>query len=270
MSIQRNPDGRRSVRVEAEVPGTPEQVWRAIATGPGISAWFVPTKVEERVGGEVTCDFGSGQLSTSKITAWNPPHRFAAEDKGWAPGMPPVATEWTVEAKAGGTCIVRVVHSLFASTDDWNGQLEGTEGGWATYFRVLRRYLQQFAGQQCAVVQAMAMTTAPTDIAWQRLTAACMVADPRAGQRALLQLDAGNRFAGAIDRVDAAAPNRSMLVHLEAPFAGTLLAGAYSCGGSMVSVQAYLYGARTVAAAGVLQQALQQWLTTQFPAEAQA
>ena len=33
-----------------EVPGTPDEVWQAIATGPGISSWFVPTKFEDRDG----------------------------------------------------------------------------------------------------------------------------------------------------------------------------------------------------------------------------
>jgi uncharacterized protein YndB with AHSA1/START domain len=28
-----------------EVPGTPEQVWRAIATAKGMSAWFAPTEM---------------------------------------------------------------------------------------------------------------------------------------------------------------------------------------------------------------------------------
>jgi hypothetical protein len=43
-----------------------------------------------------------------------------------------MATEWFVEALDGGTCIVRVVHSLFADTDDWNNQLTSTESGWPT------------------------------------------------------------------------------------------------------------------------------------------
>jgi hypothetical protein len=43
MSVKIDPSGRRSVQVEVEVPGTPEQVWQAIATGPGVSSWFVPT-----------------------------------------------------------------------------------------------------------------------------------------------------------------------------------------------------------------------------------
>ena len=45
MSVKKEASGRRSVQVEFEVPGTPEEVWQAIATGPGISSWFVPTEV---------------------------------------------------------------------------------------------------------------------------------------------------------------------------------------------------------------------------------
>ena len=47
MSVKKEASGRRSVQVEVEVPGTPEEVWQAIATGPGISAWFTPAEFEE-------------------------------------------------------------------------------------------------------------------------------------------------------------------------------------------------------------------------------
>lgn len=50
MSVKKEPSGQRSVQVEVEVPGTPEEVWRAIATGPGISSWFVPTRCERQGG----------------------------------------------------------------------------------------------------------------------------------------------------------------------------------------------------------------------------
>src|ERR1041385_8145347 len=127
MSVKVDETGRRSIQVEVEVPGTPEEVWEAIASGPGISAWFVPTDLDGRVGGTMVCHFGPGMDSNATITAWNPPHSLAAESSGYAPGAPPLATEWIVEAKSGGTCVVRVVHSLFAGTDDWDDQLEGTE-----------------------------------------------------------------------------------------------------------------------------------------------
>ena len=160
MSVKKEASGRRSVQVEVELPGTPEEVWQAIATGPGISSWFCPAEIETGADGKparLILHMGPGMDSAAKITAWEPPTRLAAEDdQGWAPGMPPVATEWTVEARAGGTCLVRVVHSLFASTDDWDNQLEGTETGWPGFFRILRLYMTHFRGQRCSNIQVMA------------------------------------------------------------------------------------------------------------------
>ena len=154
MSVKKEASGRRSVQVEVEVPGTPEEVWQAIATGPGISSWFVPTEFEERDGKPVavTLNFGPGMESRSAVTAWDPPRMFAAQGEGWG-GSPPIADEWSVEARAGGVCVVRVVHSLFASTDDWDNQLEGTESGWPGFFRILRIYLTHFRGQRSAIMQ---------------------------------------------------------------------------------------------------------------------
>ena len=127
MSVKKEASGRRSIQVEVEVPGTPEEVWRAIATGPGVSSWFVPTEFEEHDGKPVAVkmNFGPGMESRAAVTDWDPPRRFAAQGKGWG-GSPPIATEWSVEARAGGVCLVRVVNSLFASTDDWDDQLEAT------------------------------------------------------------------------------------------------------------------------------------------------
>jgi len=50
MSVKKEANGRRSVQIEIEVPGTPEEVWQAIATGPGISSWLVPAEFEVRDG----------------------------------------------------------------------------------------------------------------------------------------------------------------------------------------------------------------------------
>src|SRR6476661_4516667 len=116
MSVKKEASGRRSIQVEVEVPGTPEEVWQAIATGPGISSWFAPTEVVARDGKPValTVNLGPGMETRSVVTAWDAPRMFATEGDGWFPGSPRIATEWSVEARAGGVCVVRVVQSLFA------------------------------------------------------------------------------------------------------------------------------------------------------------
>ena len=67
MSVKKEPSGRRSVSVEVEVPGTPEEVWQAIATGPGVSAWFVPTEIRDD--GTIVSNFGPGMEMVATRTA---------------------------------------------------------------------------------------------------------------------------------------------------------------------------------------------------------
>ena len=81
MSVKKEASGRRSVQAEVEVPGTPEEVWQAIASGPGISSWFVPTEFEQQDGKPVavTISFGPGIRPRAAVTAWDPPRQFVDE-----------------------------------------------------------------------------------------------------------------------------------------------------------------------------------------------
>src|SRR5271166_1345522 len=242
MSVKKEASGRHSVQVEVEVPGTPEEVWQAIATGPGISAWFVPAEFEERDGKPVAVklNFGPGMESRSVVTAWDPPRMFAKEADGWFPGSPPIATEWSVEARAGGVCVVRVVQSLFASTDDWDNQLIGTESGWPGFFRILRIYLTHFRGQRSAIMQFIAPVTGTEAEAWATLTAALGLNGVAAGQR--LPAPAGVPAIGGVVEHITQKPCYALL-RLDKPGPGTAALGAVQCGGSvMVTFSFYLYG----------------------------
>jgi uncharacterized protein YndB with AHSA1/START domain len=268
MSIKKEPSGRRSVQVEVEVKGTPEQVWQAIATGPGISSWFVPTQVDGRVGGTLTCDFGGGMVSATKITNWQPPLRFTAEGSEWLQGGPPVATEWIVESKAGGTCIVRVVHSLFASTDQWDDQIESTEQGWPSFFRVLRLYLERHAGERSATIQLMAMGKDSTKATWDVVLRALGTPQPRKGQRVQVQPSGAAAITATVESVDESDHGYGMLLHANAPVPGAILAGSVACMGMlMATLQIYLYGDRAAAVAADGAR-WQEWFGGLFPAQA--
>ena len=152
MSVNKEASGRRSVQVEVEVPGTPEEVWQAIATGPGISSWMVPAEFEEKAGKRVAVKMNFGVEIRAPVTAWEPPQRWAAQSDG-VPGSPPIGNEWSVEARGGGICIVRIVHSLFASTDDWDNQLEATESGWPGFLGSSGRSVRQsYSDASCCVL----------------------------------------------------------------------------------------------------------------------
>lgn len=265
MSVKKDASGRRTVSIEVEVPGTPEEVWRAIATGPGISAWFVPTRSEERAGGEVVCTFGPGMESPARITEWRPPERFVTEGDMGMPGSPKVATEWSVEARGGGRCVVRVVHSLFASTDDWDGQLTGLEEGWPTYFRILRMYLERHRGQASAAMQFVGFAAVSEAEAWQKTGGALGLLEVGEGRawRAPAGLPA---MAGVVEHRGRGSHKSTVLVRLEEPEPGAAYIGAFSCGGMvMVCVSVYLYGDGARAAVERDEPRWQRWMEEQYP-----
>lgn len=171
-------DERRFMEVSVDVTGTPEEVWQAIATGPGISSWFTPTEVEERIDGRVAFHLSEDMVSRGRITAWEPPHRFGYVEPDWSGDAPPLATEHIVETRGGGQCTVRFVSSLFTTRDEWDDQLESMEGGWSVFFEVLRLRLERFRGQPCTAFYAMRETPTPSDEAWLRLANGLNLASP--------------------------------------------------------------------------------------------
>ncbi len=267
MSIKKEPSGRRSVQVEVEVPGTPEEVWRAIATGPGVTSWFVPTRVEEDEHGKpvrVISDFGPGMESVAAVTAWDPPHRFAAEC-AWGPDMPSIATEWIVEARAGGKCVVRVVHSLFASTDDWDNQLEGLESGWPGFFRILRLYLTHFRTLRCSPIQVMGFASKSLSAAWEDLSTPFGLGNVRVGQQWRAPRDGVPMLAGVVEAVGEGKKPQNVLLRIDEPAPGIASLGAFDCGAVQVMVSLFLYGDNAAAVAAREEPAWRAWMNERFP-----
>jgi uncharacterized protein YndB with AHSA1/START domain len=266
MSITQDASGRRSVHVEVEVSGTPDEVWQAIATGPGISAWFVPAKFELGDGQPtaLTLDFGSGIVSTSTVTAWAPPHRWSAQSNGWLPGSPPIANEWTIDARADGTCLVRVAHSLVASSGDWDSQLEGTEAGWPAFLRTLQLYLRHFRGQRSAVMKCMLPVAATEAQAWATLTSALGLKGLHVGQHGAAPAGVP-AFSGVVEYAHEAPFDA--LLRVDQPCPGVAALGTVYCGDqTMVGLNFYLYGdsaADTVARESARWEA---WMQQRFPA----
>ena len=266
MSVKKEPSGRRYVQVEVEVPGSPEEVWQAIATGPGMSAWFVPTEIIEEDGKPVAIklNFGPGMESVSKITSWDPPRKFTAQGEGWG-NAPPIADEWHVEARAGGICVVRVVHSLFASTDEWDNQLEGTEHGWPAFFRILRLYLTHFRGQGGGVTKQWIVPAKGTEAeVWATLTEPLGLKGVNPGER--WQAASGAPQLGGVVEHASESPYQ-LLVRLDKPGPGVASLGVVTFGGSvMATISLYLYGRQAADVAARVEQSWQEWLNQHFPA----
>lgn len=264
MPVNKGQDGRRWVEAEVEVPGTPDQVWQAIATGPGVTSWFVPAQVEERVGGAVISNFGPGMESHATVTAWDPPHRFTAESRDLGPNGPTIATEWSVEAKSGDTCVVRVVHAWFADSDDWDGQFEAFTEGWPAFFRILRLYLARYRGQAGTNIQVLGVGQGGQAAAWAAFAGRLGLVGAKPGQRVEPAADAP-ALAGQVVHAADTEQSKELLLQLDAPAQGIghLFASKPIGGQIYLSVRLYLFDG--AAAAGQEEAAWRAWLGRHFP-----
>ena len=261
----RNDDtaGPRSIRLETEVPGTPEQVWEAIATGPGITAWFVPAKVDGREGGAIELDFGTGfGTDRGRITAWDPPHRFVGVVEN--EGRPAFACEWLVEARDGATCVVRLVNSGFGGGSEWDAELDATEAGWRLFLYNLRLYLTHFPGQRCSSILVNGMSTGPVATAFDAMEAALgLESGAREGERVTATADDAPPLAGVVER----ATDGMLTLLVDQPAPGVAFVVAEPAGGEHVyaSFYAYLFGDRAAEVAARDEPAWRAWMGRHFP-----
>lgn len=266
MPIKKDDTGKRWVEMEFITPGTPDQVWQAMATGPGNSAWFTSATVEERAGGEIVFDFGAHGTQKAEVTTWEPPHRFGYVERDWSKGAPPVATEITITARSGDRCVVRMVHSLFSSEDDWDDQMEGFEQGWPGFFEVLRLYLAHFAGQPAASFMAMASVEGDDLAVWKGYLQDLGLAGADVGESRSMPAHP-EALAGVIERVEQGRQIRYVLMRLDAPSAGVAIAGTYRAGPRVnVSMTVYYYGEHADAHARASERRWREWLSARAAA----
>jgi uncharacterized protein YndB with AHSA1/START domain len=153
--------------LDAVVPATPEQVWDAIATGPGISSWYIGhTEID---GQQVRTSFGDDWLPTGNVTDATPPHHFAHRTDTQPDGRF-LAAEYFVEGRDRSATVLRTVTSGFIPGDDWSGEYEAMQYGTALFFATLVDYLTYFPGQAATPSTRIGQPVTDWPAAWRSLT----------------------------------------------------------------------------------------------------
>jgi uncharacterized protein YndB with AHSA1/START domain len=152
------------IKLEIEVDATPEEVWEAIATGPGVDSWFMGrNEIEPREGGKARTTL-SGFTMEGTITAWDPPKRFAQQsDEG--PDGSLHAFEFLIEGRDQGSTVVRMVHSGFLG-DNWEAEYDGLSEGDPMYLDKLAQYLTYFRGQTATPIDMHGPQVPDREHAW--------------------------------------------------------------------------------------------------------
>ena len=257
---ERMADTGRVIDLSVEVIGDVETVWRAVATGPGISAWYVPHTVEERAGGVGTASFGPEpeMQIEGRVAVWEPPRRLVFDG---GEGVDGLSFEWIVESHDDNTCTVRLHNAGFGDDDP---QYDAMVDGWKLFMSNLQLHLEHFAGQTATSALPMVMWPVTPEQGWEILAGGLGIGQmPSVGERLDVAADDDTKMGGT---VVGTGPRRISLL-LDTPAPGTGFLTSEDGGGfTMVSVWLYLYGSEGAAAAERDDPRWRAWLDSRAPA----
>jgi uncharacterized protein YndB with AHSA1/START domain len=156
------------VRKEIETEATPEEVWEAISTGPGLDSWFMGrNEVEPGEGGKLRMTLPAWTLE-STVTVWDPPKRLVT-DTGEGEDGRLMVFEYLIEGREGGSTILRFVHSGFLPGDDWETEYEALKRGDPMYIQKLAEYLKYFRGRTATPIDVYGPQVPDREQAWTRI-----------------------------------------------------------------------------------------------------
>jgi hypothetical protein len=167
------------IGIEVTVAAGPEQVWEAVATGPGVSSWYIGrTEID---GSTVRTAFGDANMPASAITAADEPEHFAFRTPAAADGRFQ-AFEFLVEGRDRSATVLRAVSSGFLPGEDWADEYEAMSYGLSLFFATLVEHLGHFAGRAGTPVTAFGPPVDDWATAWEALHRALgLSASPKAG-----------------------------------------------------------------------------------------
>jgi hypothetical protein len=154
------------IRREVELPGTPEQVFDAVATGNGTAGWMFPT-------GEGAPSAVGEEFAGHTVTALDRPSHFAVRvdgEDGWFNSL-----DYRIERRGSGA-LLRYVHSG-VMTGDWDTQYDGADRHTDFYLHSLGEYLAHFSGRAVVYVGAEGPADALGEEAFAAVRAALGIGD---------------------------------------------------------------------------------------------
>jgi hypothetical protein len=126
---------------EVELPGTPDAVFQAVATGEGNASWLFPS--------EIAAGEGAATSDGGKVTVWDPPNRFTVRAEFPDGGFNQL--EYRIEARGDGV-ILRYVHSGVFDDAGWDDQYDAVNSHTDFYLHTLGQYLAHFSPRTATYV----------------------------------------------------------------------------------------------------------------------
>jgi len=159
----------RSVELEVTIDAPVEAVWKALSDAAELVRWFAPeAKVKPGVGGTIWISWGEGMAGEGRIRVWEPNRRLVWSEGEAPAGATPILVDFEIEGRAGST-VVRLVHSGFGASADWDEQYNATKAGWTYFLFNLAFYLARHRGRSRQMVSSRRRTRRSFSEIWNAL-----------------------------------------------------------------------------------------------------
>jgi len=196
----------RAIELSVELDASPEDVFRAVTEGTELAKWLAPearsTAPEGGKKGSVWISWGEGMSAEHEIEIYDAPKRVRHPSGKNGETMAPLYADWLIEARDGGKATLRLVHSGFSASADWDGEFEAHARGWKLMLENLRQYFARHAHEPAVHLTFMAMPELTHTAIWKTLVGKLGIsASPKVGDPFRFTTPKGDVITGAVDHV---------------------------------------------------------------------
>lgn len=196
----------RDIELSVELDASPEDVFRAVTDGTELAKWLAPearvTAPEGGKKGSIWISWGEGMSVEHELEIFDAPNRIRHPSGKNGETMAPLYADWSIEAREGGKATLRLVHSGFSASADWDGEFEAHARGWRLMLQNLRQYFARHAHEPAAHLPFMSKVDSPHGSIWETLLGKLgLSAPPKAGDPFRFTTPNGDALTGVVDLV---------------------------------------------------------------------
>jgi uncharacterized protein YndB with AHSA1/START domain len=194
----------RDLELSVELDASPEDVFRAVTDGTEIAKWLAPearvTAPEGGKKGSIWISFGEGMSVEHEIDIFDAPKRIRHPSGKNGETKAPLYADWSIEAREGGKTTLRLVHSGFSASADWDGEYEAHARGWKLMLQSLRHYFARHAHEPAVHLPFMSNVESPRGSIWKSLLGKLgFSALPKVGDQYRFTTPKGDLLTGVVD-----------------------------------------------------------------------
>ena len=196
----------RDIHLSVELDASPEDVFRAVTEGTEIAKWLAPearaTAPDGAKKGTIWISWGEGMSVEHELEIFDAPKRVRHPSGKNGETKAPLYADWSIEARAGGKATLRLVHSGFSASADWDSEFEAHARGWKLMLENLRQYFARHPHAPAVHLPFMSMVQSHHGEIWKTLVGKLGVsATPKVGDPFRFTTPNGDVLTGVVDHV---------------------------------------------------------------------